>query len=234
MTIPFRKMHGLGNDFVVLDARARPLRRHRRPRRRHRRPPHRRRLRPVHRAGTGAPTAPMSSCASATPTAARPGPAATPRAASPPWSPTRPAADRVVVRTVAGDLPAEALPGGLVARRHGPGAARLARGAAGRARWTRCICRSRSGRLADPAACSMGNPHATFFVPDLDAVPIAELGPALERDPLFPRARQYRLRAGARARTTSACAVWERGAGHDAGLRLRRLRRRGQRRAGAA
>ncbi len=24
-TIPFRKMNGLGNDFVVLDARARPL-----------------------------------------------------------------------------------------------------------------------------------------------------------------------------------------------------------------
>ena len=33
----------------------------------------------------------------------------------------------------------------------------------------------------------MGNPHATFFVANLDAVPIHESGPKLERDPLFPQ-----------------------------------------------
>jgi diaminopimelate epimerase len=32
----------------------------------------------------------------------------------------------------------------------------------------------------------VGNPHATFFVPDLSALDIAAVGPQLERDPLFP------------------------------------------------
>ena len=32
----------------------------------------------------------------------------------------------------------------------------------------------------------VGNPHATFFVDDLAAIPITELGPKLEHDPFFP------------------------------------------------
>ncbi|HXR86328.1 MAG TPA: diaminopimelate epimerase [Stellaceae bacterium] len=42
------------------------------------------------------------------------------------------------------------------------------------------------GPLTDPVCTSMGNPHATFFVPDLGAIDIATLGPKLEHDPLFP------------------------------------------------
>ena len=38
----------------------------------------------------------------------------------------------------------------------------------------------------DPAACSMGNPHCTFFVDDIAAVDVAAVGPALEAHPLFP------------------------------------------------
>jgi diaminopimelate epimerase len=38
----------------------------------------------------------------------------------------------------------------------------------------------------DPAACSMGNPHATFFVDSVADVPVAALGPGLEHDTLFP------------------------------------------------
>ncbi|MET1078932.1 MAG: diaminopimelate epimerase [Pseudomonas sp.] len=37
-----------------------------------------------------------------------------------------------------------------------------------------------------PAACSMGNPHCTYFVEDLMAIDIATLGPAIETNPLFP------------------------------------------------
>lgn len=37
-----------------------------------------------------------------------------------------------------------------------------------------------------PAACSMGNPHCTYFVDDLSAVDVEVLGPTLEIDPLFP------------------------------------------------
>jgi diaminopimelate epimerase len=39
----------------------------------------------------------------------------------------------------------------------------------------------------DPSACSMGNPHCTYFVDDLGSVDIASLGPTLESHPLFPR-----------------------------------------------
>jgi diaminopimelate epimerase len=42
------------------------------------------------------------------------------------------------------------------------------------------------GPLADPACCSMGNPHATFFVPDAEAVDLAGLGPAIEHHRMFP------------------------------------------------
>jgi diaminopimelate epimerase len=42
------------------------------------------------------------------------------------------------------------------------------------------------GPVSDPAACSMGNPHATFFVPDVAAIDVAALGPALEHAALFP------------------------------------------------
>jgi diaminopimelate epimerase len=42
------------------------------------------------------------------------------------------------------------------------------------------------GPLTDPVCTNMGNPHATFFVPDLAAIDIATLGPTLEHDPMFP------------------------------------------------
>jgi diaminopimelate epimerase len=40
--------------------------------------------------------------------------------------------------------------------------------------------------LGGPAAVSMGNPHAVFFVEDLGRVDVARLGAELERHPLFP------------------------------------------------
>jgi diaminopimelate epimerase len=40
--------------------------------------------------------------------------------------------------------------------------------------------------LRDPVAVNMGNPHAVFFVEDAAAVDLARLGPELEHDPLFP------------------------------------------------
>jgi diaminopimelate epimerase len=64
----------------------------------------------------------------------------------------------------------------------------------------------------DPAACSMGNPHATFFVPDLDAVEVARLGPALERDPLFPERANIGF-AQVLAPDRIRLVMWERGAG---------------------
>jgi diaminopimelate epimerase len=68
------------------------------------------------------------------------------------------------------------------------------------------------GPVADPAACSMGNPHATFFVDDLDAIDVATLGPALERDPIFPDRANIGF-AQVLSPDRIRLVMWERGAG---------------------
>ncbi|MFZ4410098.1 MAG: diaminopimelate epimerase, partial [Paracraurococcus sp.] len=68
------------------------------------------------------------------------------------------------------------------------------------------------GGVADPAACSMGNPHATFFVADLDALDLAAIGPALEHDLIFPQRANIGF-VQVLAPDHIRLAVWERGAG---------------------
>ena len=68
------------------------------------------------------------------------------------------------------------------------------------------------GPVSDPAGCSMGNPHATFFVPDVSAIDLAALGPKLEFDPLFPERANIGF-AQVIARDRIRLRVWERGAG---------------------
>lgn len=66
--------------------------------------------------------------------------------------------------------------------------------------------------LPRPVAVGMGNPHAVFLVDDLDSVDVTTLGPALEHDPLFPeRANIGFLQVMAPDR--GRLRVWERGAG---------------------
>ncbi|GBE09933.1 diaminopimelate epimerase [bacterium BMS3Bbin12] len=43
------------------------------------------------------------------------------------------------------------------------------------------------GREVAISAVSMGNPHAVLIVDDIERAPVAELGPALEAHPRFPR-----------------------------------------------
>jgi diaminopimelate epimerase len=62
------------------------------------------------------------------------------------------------------------------------------------------------------AAVNMGNPHAVFFLDDLDTYDLAILGPKLEHDPLFP-ARANISFAQIRNRDHIVVRVWERGAG---------------------
>lgn len=64
----------------------------------------------------------------------------------------------------------------------------------------------------DPAGASMGNPHATFFVPDAETHPVEALGPGLERDPLFPERANVGF-AQVLAPDRIRLRVWERGAG---------------------
>lgn len=66
--------------------------------------------------------------------------------------------------------------------------------------------------LDRPGAANVGNPHVVFFVPDLDAVPLAELGPVIETDPLFPERVNVNV-AEVVARDRIRLNVWERGAG---------------------
>jgi diaminopimelate epimerase len=68
------------------------------------------------------------------------------------------------------------------------------------------------GALTDPVCTSMGNPHATFFVADAEAIDLATLGPVLEHDPIFP-ARANIGAAQVLSRTRLRLRVWERGDG---------------------
>ena len=64
----------------------------------------------------------------------------------------------------------------------------------------------------DPVAVGMGNPHAVHFVADAEAVALTTLGPAVENDPLFP-ARTNVEYVSPEAPDTLRMRVWERGTG---------------------
>lgn len=66
--------------------------------------------------------------------------------------------------------------------------------------------------LDAPSAVNVGNPHIIFFVDDLDAVPIAALGPQIEHDALFPERVNVNV-AQLIGPDHLRLRVWERGAG---------------------
>jgi len=68
----------------------------------------------------------------------------------------------------------------------------------------------------DPAACSMGNPHCTFFVSDISTTDPALLGPPLERHPLFAEGTNVHF-VQVLDRNTIRLRIWERGGGVPAG-----------------
>jgi diaminopimelate epimerase len=214
--VPFRKMHGLGNDFVVLDARTRPL---------DLTPAHRRAI-ADRRTGVGCdqlivletPTdrqadvfmriynpdgGEAGACGNAT------------RCVAHVLMAER-QTDSVVVQTVSGLLDSERAgmgPNGLPIVSVDMGTALLD--------W-RDIPLSEAcdtlhlpislGPVSDPVGTSMGNPHATFFVADLDAVPVSALGPALETHALFPERANIGF-APVVGRDRIRLKVWERGSG---------------------
>lgn len=208
---PFIKMHGLGNDFVVLDARARPFAldpaRARAISDRHTgvgcdqlvvMEPPRDALADVFMRIRNADGGEISACGNATRCVASVLMAETGR-------------DHVVIQTNAGLLDAEATGDGRVAVDMGP--ARLD--------W-RDIPLAKPqdtlrldlvmGMLSGPCAVNMGNPHAVFFVEDVEAVPLDAIGPMVERHALFPEYTNVEVvqvldRAHLRMR------VWERGTG---------------------
>ncbi len=64
----------------------------------------------------------------------------------------------------------------------------------------------------DPTATGMGNPHCTFFVDDVEGVDLTEIGPRIEHDPLFPERTNVQV-AQILDRQNIRMRVWERGVG---------------------
>jgi diaminopimelate epimerase len=66
--------------------------------------------------------------------------------------------------------------------------------------------------LHSPSVVSMGNPHAIFWVDDVNAYDLAKFGPMLEHHPIFPQRANITL-ANIRSREHIVIRTWERGAG---------------------
>ncbi|HEX9953939.1 MAG TPA: diaminopimelate epimerase [Allosphingosinicella sp.] len=65
--------------------------------------------------------------------------------------------------------------------------------------------------LSEPAAVNVGNPHIVFFVDDAEAVDLERLGPIVEQDPLFPQ--RINVNVASLEDGAIRLRVWERGAG---------------------
>ena len=66
--------------------------------------------------------------------------------------------------------------------------------------------------LDAPTAVNVGNPHLVFFVPDCGAIELDRLGPEIEHDPLFPDRINVNV-ATVEGRRRIRLRVWERGVG---------------------
>jgi diaminopimelate epimerase len=69
-----------------------------------------------------------------------------------------------------------------------------------------------AGPLRNGMAVNIGNPHAVFFVEDVDAVPLEHFGALVERHALFPERTNVEA-AKVLARDRLRLRVWERGVG---------------------
>jgi len=211
MAISFRKMHGLGNDFVVIDARARPLALDAALAQRiaDRRTgigcdqliviePPRAGLADAFMRIRNADGGEVEACGNATRCVAS-------------LLMAEKGQDHVVIETVVGLLDAEAAAGGRIAVDMGPAQLDWRDIPIAEAIDTLHLGIA-LGQLSDPVGVGMGNPHAVFFVPDAEAVDIAALGPPLEHHKLFPARANIEV-AQVLSPTRIRMRVWERGAG---------------------
>jgi len=63
-----------------------------------------------------------------------------------------------------------------------------------------------------PVATGMGNPHCTFFVADAEAIPLEQFGPRYEHHPLYPQRTNVQV-ASLIGSDHLRMRVWERGVG---------------------
>lgn len=209
--LPFQKMHGLGNDFVVLDARARALplsvaqRRWIADRRRGigcdqliiLEPP-RDRLADVFMRIHNPDGSEADACGNATRCVA---------AKVMEEKDTR----HVIVETISGLLDTEAVEGGRISVDMGEARLDWREIPLGEACDTLHLPLS-LGPVSDPVGVNVGNPHAVFFVADAEKTDVAGLGPVLERHKLFPERANIEF-AQVLSPERIRMRVWERAAG---------------------
>ncbi|NNG03201.1 MAG: diaminopimelate epimerase [Inquilinus sp.] len=210
MTVAFRKMHGLGNDFVVIDARSAPLDLSVAAARAiadRRRGVGCDQLIVLEPAANGADAfmrirnpdgGEAEACGNATRCVAS-------------LLMAEHGSDAVAIETVAGVLPCTAADGAITVDM---GPARLD--------WREIPVAEPCdtlhmpvaiGGLADPVGVNIGNPHAVFFVEDAEAVPLTVVGPVLEAHAFFPARANIEFVSPAGA-DRIRMRVWERGAGN--------------------
>jgi diaminopimelate epimerase len=203
--LPFLKMHGLGNDFVVIDARetgaevTAPLARALADR-------HRGvgfdQLAVVHHDAEAdlrlvffnADGSPSAACGNATRCIAR-------------WEMDRRGVAALTLRTERGVLQAQDAGGGLTSINMGPPVLDW-RGVP----LAEDVDLDHLPIAGDPVATGMGNPHCTFFVADAEAVDLATEGARMEHHPLFPERTNVQF-AHVIGPDHLRMRVWERGTG---------------------
>lgn len=209
--LPFTKMQGLGNDFVVLDARRAsiPLT-----------PAERRRI-ADRRRGVGCDQLIVLEPAKTS------GADVFMRIFNPDGgeagacgNATRCIAGRLMAESGADRMTVETISGLLPARRREAGRICVDMGEA-RLGWREIPVNVECdtlhlplslGPLQDPVGVNMGNPHAVFFVADVDAIALDEIGPKLEHAPLFPERANIEI-VEVLSPERLRMRVWERGAG---------------------
>lgn len=207
MSIPFLKMHGLGNDFVILDARKAPLNLS----------PGRMRQIADRRRGVGCDQLivmepPKDANADVFMRIYNPD-ATEPQACG---NATRCVASLImketgkavcVIQTVAGLLYCTSMENGLVAVDMG----------APRLEWNQIPLSKQCDTLhlpldGDPVGVNIGNPHCVFFCGDAEAISVDKEGPKIEHDPLFPERVNVEY-ASMLGTDHIRMRVWERSAG---------------------
>ena len=68
------------------------------------------------------------------------------------------------------------------------------------------------GALMDPVAVNIGNPHMIFFTRDIGMIDLGKPGPVLEHDPLFPQRANVSV-VQVKTENHLVMKTWERGAG---------------------
>ncbi|MCD1617017.1 diaminopimelate epimerase [Salipiger marinus] len=203
-TLPFLKMHGLGNDFVVLDGRARQIEvtpaLARALADRHRGVGFDQLALVTHGAGDARLTfynadgSTAGACGNATRCIAR-------------WLMDETGRDALDLVTERGTLRAVDAGGGLTSVNMG----------APQLDWQEIPLAHAMDTLelpidGSPTATGMGNPHCTFFVPDAEAVTLEQIGPKHEHHPLFPQRTNVQV-ASLTGPNHLRMRVWERGVG---------------------